>query len=316
MVDIEKEVKKEEAVVKKFIKKREFWMILSAVLLIVIIALLAFNSGMSSGKAGKTLLASLNDQVGGGVTLKNISAFGNLYLAVVNYQNQEIPVYITRDGKYLVMGVQKLGASDTGKTNPNTNTPTEVPKTDKPKVELYVWGYCPYGVAAQGPLAEVAGLLGSKADFEIVPYYDGHGPYETQQNKIQLCIQKNAKSLYWKYAAKFVTDVYPKCGSSRDITCDKDESIKVMNSVGINSATIMSCVSSQGDSLFEVAAAKAQENGVSGSPTLMINGVAVNAARNAEAYKTAVCNAFVNAPAECDTSLSSTSASTGSASCG
>jgi hypothetical protein len=219
-------------------------------------------------------------------------------------------VYVSKDGKYFVNAIVPL--EDVKKTTTSSPSSTTVPKTDRPIVELYIWGYCPYGVAAQEPLAQVAGLLKDSATFEAVPYYDGHGPFETQQNKIQLCIQEEAKALYWQYATGFVKDIYPKCGSSRDITCDKDESIKLMKSLGIDSTKVMSCVDSSGTSLFNQAASKAQSNGVTGSPTLVINGVKVNVARTAEAYKTAVCDAFTDSskPAECSTTLDSTSAAT------
>ena len=44
--------------------------------------------------------------------------------------------------------------------------------------------------------------------------------------------------------------------------------------------------------------------GVSGSPTLIINGTKINAARNPEGFKTAICNAFNEQPEECKTTLS------------
>lgn len=53
----------------------------------------------------------------------------------------------------------------------------------------------------------------------------------------------------------------------------------------------------------------AGQYGVSGSPTLIINGVLYNGARTADAYKQAICSAFNNAPAECSETLSATGAS-------
>ena len=46
--------------------------------------------------------------------------------------------------------------------------------------------------------------------------------------------------------------------------------------------------------------------GVTGSPTLIINGVDYSGARTSEAYKQAICSAFKTAPAECNQSLSTT----------
>ncbi|MFH1364935.1 MAG: hypothetical protein ABIH52_04780, partial [Candidatus Aenigmatarchaeota archaeon] len=53
---------------------------------------------------------------------------------------------------------------------------------------------------------------------------------------------------------------------------------------------------------------RAGELGVTGSPTLVINGVRANVARNAESFKTAVCGAFNDAPGDCSTELSSDAA--------
>ena len=60
---------------------------------------------------------------------------------------------ITKNGKILIAGQ----TFDTAEVLPMQETQT-VPKSDKPVVELFIWSYCPYGVQAQGPLAEVAKL--------------------------------------------------------------------------------------------------------------------------------------------------------------
>ena len=81
-----------------------------------------------------------------------------------------------------------------------------------------------------------------------------------------------------------------------------------MKTLGISSSKVMSCVEDEGDDLFATASSYAQQNGVTGSPTLLINGVKVNTARNAEAFKAAVCGAFNEAPEECSTTLDSSAA--------
>jgi protein-disulfide isomerase len=161
---------------------------------------------------------------------------------------------------------------------------------------------------AQDPFAEVAFLLKDKADFKAVMYHDGHGAYETQQNKIQACIQEVDNENYWDYAAGFVSDIYPKCGQSRDIECDETESITLMDSIGIDSSAIMSCVEEKGTTLIDADRAQARENGVTGSPTILINGVKANVARTAEAIKTAICSAYNEAPEECANTLDATAA--------
>mgnify|MGYP000725223468 CR=1 FL=1 len=230
---------------------------------------------------------------GGGVEYVSYEDKGNLYKITVAFEGRDISMFITKDAKYFVQRA----------------IPIEVPKSDKPKVELFIWSYCPSGVQAQGILADVVSLLEKNVDFEAALYYGGHGEYEIQQNKIQACIQEIAKDKYWEYASDFVKNIYPKCGSSRDIKCDKTESIKLMKSLGIDYSKVMSCVKDRGEDLLSEYSSRAKEYGVTGSPTLIINGVKANTARTAEAFKNAVCEAFNTPPSECSTSLNSSAAS-------
>ena len=241
------------------------------------------------------------------VNVTEIARQGNFYKITIALTaddfTQEVESYMSLDGQYFFPSGYDV-TEEIEIPEVTTSVPAEITKSDTPKVELFIWAYCPYGVQAQGPLAEVASLLEDSADFESVLYYDGHGDYETQQNKIQACIQELEPEKYWDYAATFVEDIYPNCGASGDIDCDKTESVKLMDSLGIDSDAVMDCVDSQGETLITTHSQRASDYGVTGSPTLVINGVIANVARTAEAYKQAVCSAFNDAPAECDEVLS------------
>jgi len=299
--------KKESA--KKFdFSKLNYWMVASVVLAVVLLTVVVVDSfsNISKNDAGK-LAVELAEISGLELSVLSVESMGDFYAVNYSIQGQAGVIHVSKDGKYIGQMTEFPKKSDvTGSAV--QDVPKDVPKTDKPKVELYVWSYCPYGVQMQGPVAQVAQLLKASADFEIVPYYDGHGAYETQQNKIQLCIQKLAKDKYWSYAAKFVSDVYPICSSKRTEDCDKTESVKVMKAVGIDSTAILSCVAKDGAALASAASAKAQQAGVQGSPTVTINGVIANVARSADAYKSAICAAFNNAPSACSSKLDSTAA--------
>jgi len=316
-MDEEKIEEKEEKKSKKFNditeKIRENpWMlatfvcgVLAVVLFVVILSGGVTGNAISSTDAGDKFLTYLEEQgvSSDDLAITGISSKSGLYEISFDYKDEPypIPYYLTGDGNFIGM-MDPITASFS-----NTNT-DEIPKSDKPKVELFIWSYCPYGVQAQAPFAEVASLLKDNADFSVVLYYDGHGEYETQQNKIQECIQKDYKDKYWDYAEKFVKDIYPKCGESRDAECDKTESIKLMKSLGIDSDAVMSCVDSQGDALLAESSARAKEVGVSGSPSLVINSVKANpSSRTANAFKDSVCLSFNNVPEICGTELDSTS---------
>lgn len=294
----------------------------AATLVLGVLALLLFvtNFGITGGTitggavsdadAGQIFLRAVQAQGAdiSAINITDISLESNMYKISFDYQGEAYPVdyYLTKDGKLL----GTLSPTQTSPTSDIDSTTQEIPKSDKPVVELFVWGYCPYGVQAQGPMVEVAKLLEDSADFKTVLYYDGHGAFETQQNQIQECIQKIAPEKYWDYAAGFVDDVYPVCSQSRDIACDKTESTKVMNSVGIDAKAVFACVDAQGEALIAAASSRASALGVSGSPSIVINGVKVNVARDAESMKAAVCSAFNNAPSECGEALSSTTGTT------
>lgn len=144
-------------------------------------------------------------------------------------------------------------------------------------------------------------------------YYAGHGDFEEQQNKIQACIQDlGYENEFWDYVETFASTIYNEC--SGDIDCDLKESTTLMNSLGINSGAVLTCVEKDGETLLAEHYAAAQELGVTGSPTLVINGVKASVSRTAEAYKQAVCSAYETTPTVCETELDST-ATTTSGSC-
>jgi hypothetical protein len=125
------------------------WIVSSIVLAILVIIMLVSSFGstgkvVSESKAAESLIGFLNEQTGGGVEFVSAEDAGLLYMVTVSYNGQNIPVYVTKDGKYYVQGVAELDAS----LDPVDETSVDVPKADKPVVELFVMSYCPYGTQA------------------------------------------------------------------------------------------------------------------------------------------------------------------------
>jgi hypothetical protein len=268
---------------------------------------------LSPQEAGEMMVNTLNEKVvqDGGITLLRVEEEQDFYIVITSYQGAEVPIYVSKNGEYWFQSAIKLEDIPDPAEQPETQPqPSGVPKSDKPVVDLFIWSYCPYGVSAQGPMSDVAKLFGDKAEFNAIMYHDGHGAYETQQNKIQACIQEIDKDNYWDYAGRFVAEVYPACASSRDVECDKTESVKLMNSLGIDSDAVMSCVDSEGAALIAGDRQYAGSLGVTGSPTIVINGVKVQSARTAEAFKSSICQAFNTPPEECGEQLSAAAAAT------
>src|SRR5680860_695813 len=62
-----------------------------------------------------------------------------------------------------------------------------VPKSDKPSVELYVFTYCPYGTQSEKGIIPAVKALGSKIDFKIKQIGAMHGDHEKIEAQRQLC---------------------------------------------------------------------------------------------------------------------------------
>jgi len=197
-----------------------------------------------------------------------------------------------------------------------TPEPTaDVSKQEVADAELYIWGYCPAGVSTLDTYAEAAAYLKDVANVRVVLFHDGHGAFETEQNKIQAAIQQLEPDKYWDYAKDFYEDVYPICSQIGTVECDLEESTKLMTKVGIDVNAVMTLVESDGDMLFAIDQQKAAALGIGASPTLVVNGVSYGSSfdRTAEGIKGVICSGFLEAPELCQDALSTAqTAATGS----
>jgi protein-disulfide isomerase len=195
----------------------------------------------------------------------------------------------------------------TGTTQPSQ----EIPKKDKPEVDLYIFSYCPAGTATLDAYAEVADLLKEYAIFKVKFFSDMHGNHEKQQNMIQECIQEEAPEKYWNYAKEYYEEIYQKCGNSRSVECDENASITLMERVNIDSEKIMNCVRERGEALYSNDKNAAIQFNLQYSPSLVVNNVSLgpNFDRSSEGIKSIVCSAFTTPPEKCSQSLSSSTSS-------
>lgn len=214
-------------------------------------------------------------------------------------------------------------ANGTANTTPPAAKPAPtVPKTDKPKVEVFVMSYCPYGFQMEKAVVPVMELLGAKADISIKwVSYAMHGQTEVQENTRQYCIQKEQADKYVKYLRCFVA-------STNTTACQQEAGIDTAKMDTCYAAAdkefgIMASFNNQSAWLsgkypkFNIDLAANQQYGVSGSPTLIINGVKASVkTRSPEAVKQAICNAYNTAPSECGTALSATAEAAGAGAIG
>lgn len=254
-------------------------------------------------------------QPGTNATIKSIVKESGMYKVLVDVGGQEIPAYISEDGKNFFPQVISMeeAASTADQEAPGANQ--EAPKTDKPSAELFVMSYCPYGLQAEKGILPVKDLLGSKIDFQLkFVDYAMHGDKEIDENLRQYCIQKNAPGKLSAYLECFTK---------------QDDASACLASAKIDSSSLTSCVG-QTDAQFQIKTKAADKNqwqtsyppfdvdkddnvryGVQGSPTLVINGTTVQAARDPQSLLTLICSAFTNQPDECQQKLSADTPSPG-----
>lgn len=272
--------------------------------LILLIPFLGITgNAVSDKKAGESLVSYLNTIADSNVTLVSVEEKSGMYLVTVEYKGQDIPLYVTKDGKSYTSNLIPLIEEEAPLP--------DVPKTDKPVVELYVFTYCPYGLQMEKAFYSVVDLFKDKADIKIRQIGAMHGEYEKIEAERQLCIGKNYPTRLWAYVNAFATDSnIGMCNG--DATCVAPLINSIYTRLGINANTINTCMTSEGEALYNAEVENAGKNGVSGSPTVLINGVSSSLSRSPDAIKAAICNAFSTAPTtECAKTLSADQASAG-----
>lgn len=307
------------------------WMISTIVLGIIALVLVVFimpnstltGNAISEKDASDKIMTYVNSIASSPVEFVSSKDLGNFYEVQVLYQNQTLPLYISKDGKYWTSVLQ---AMTTAQTQPATQT-KEVPKTAKPVAEAFVFSYCPYGLQFEKALLPVYKLLKNQADIKLVFIGAMHGPHEEAESLRQICIEKvYGRDKLFDYLDKFMGDT--KIGDCNDNqTCSAPLINTILAQLSIDKSKIESCMSTDASAIYEQDQARAQQLGVQGSPTFVVNGVQVSVGRSPSSVKDAICSAFSQIPAECSQTVSSevanpwfgysaSSSSGSSASCG
>jgi hypothetical protein len=264
------------------------------------------------------------------ISLTEINDMSGVYEVKFNIMGQDERVFVTKDAKLLFLQSFDMQPPE----------PQKFTKTEKPEVDLFVMAFCPFGNQAEEILIPVAELLGDKANIELryiiyndyatgypeycldpeKTYCSMHGIQEINQGIRELCVQKYQKDKLWDFVKAINTQ-----STSEDVD-SKWEAIA--QNMGIDVAKIKTCQQDEGIALLtqelnlthqeypvqdpaEHQGSESQK--VSGSPTLVINGMIFDGERSINGYKEAICSAFINPPAECEQELTeSVSSSDGS----
>jgi len=299
--------------------------IIGIVAFLIIFLLLNLNqpgqgSVVPPATCGEKVMKYVNDnlvQPGTSATLISINESRGLYALESRYQSQAITIYATKDCRLLFTNTIDINA--TLAKSPHAQPPK---KTARPVADLFVMAFCPYGTQAETVMRPVVDLLGPTADIRVryITTTNGttagdvislHGPAEAREDLRQLCILKATPARYWDYLKLFNDQCYPVWQNTSALdSCRKN----ITAALGIDLTKTESCATgSTGLSLLNADENDATTYGVTGSPTLIINGVEYAGSRTPEGYKEAICNSFDTPPAACNTTLSSSPASSGAA---
>jgi hypothetical protein len=169
--------------VPSFNVKKNFWKILSIILLIALVGNMYVNltgkavltltqSQTSANEIGKKVIDFINNnlvQPGTSASLVSVKDRGSYFEILTSYQGRQIPVYASKDGKILFL--QAIDMSQIQQTQRQTQTTTqqqtqEIPKKDRPTAELYIFSYCPFGASTLDSFAIVGKLLSNKANMK------------------------------------------------------------------------------------------------------------------------------------------------------
>ncbi|RLI90656.1 MAG: hypothetical protein DRO94_04825 [Candidatus Altiarchaeales archaeon] len=191
-----------------------------------------------------------------------------------------------------------------------------MPKLEKPRVELFVMAFCPYGIQMEKGILPVVNLLEDKIDFEVkFCSYAMHGKKELDEQLNQYCIQRDFKDKYIPYLTCFLKE---------------GDTNQCLTEIGINQEELNECIQ-QVDTkykvtekyndkstwlngrfpVFDVYKEDNDKYKVTGSPTLVINGVVARTRRDPASLLHAICLGFKDKPEECNENLSSVTPSPG-----
>jgi hypothetical protein len=252
------------------------------------------------------------DRVAGGLSasLINVSEEGNVYKIHLKVGDGEYDSYVTKDGKLLFPQGYNLEEESKKETKNETESPSQIPKSDKPNVKLFVMSYCPYGLQAEKMFLPVYDLLKNKTEMGVYfVNYIMHEKKEIDENLRQYCIQKEEKEKYSSYLNCFVKEGnFEKCLSEAKINTSKLQNCIFETDRDFNITALYRNKDTWLNGRypkFPIYDNLNEKYGVRGSPTIVINDQIVNISpRSSEKFKEIICQAFNSPPEECSQTLS------------
>ncbi len=309
---------------KRLAQSKTMTKVVLPIILVIILAIIGFATlkkpsvkNLSSEEAKTTAETFINEFLmsgGNKATVKEITEEYGMYKLQIDIVSDVVESYITKDGKLFfpqALNIAEMSGQQANST-PAASTavaPADLPKTDKPVVELFVMSHCPYGTQIEKGILPVVELLGKKMDFQLkFVDYAMHGETELKEQMNQYCINETQSDKYYSYLKCFlVAGDTASCLKSTGINQSKvDSCVKTTDTKYKITENFKNKVGYQGSYPgFDIYKDDNTKYGVGGSPTLVINGKTVQSGRDPQTLLTTICAAFNNQPEECKTALSS-----------
>ena len=321
---MKKIIEKFSSIDKKLMKDITVGLVAVLIIFLVIFGARYLKTNILSTEVATTKVISfinttlLNGQAA--AKLEQISEENGLYKVKINVNGKSVDSYMTKDGSLFFPTAYKMSTSSDVASQDKTNgkpAATEVVKNDKPKVELFVMSYCPFGTQIEKGILPAVQALNDKIDFSLkFVDYAMHGQKELDENLRQYCIDKTQPTKLFPYLTCFLKS---------------DNSTSCLGTTGVNQGSMNACVKSTDTQFkvteqftgkqnwhgnfppFDVNGGDNTKYGVQGSPTLVINGSEVQAgARDSASLLKTICSAFTKQPEICNSAkLSSASPASG-----
>ncbi|MBT3582995.1 thioredoxin domain-containing protein [Candidatus Woesearchaeota archaeon] len=266
------------------------WIISTIILAIIGIILLIVQatSGVSANTAAQNLVDYAAAQ-GAQLEVVDVKEVSGMYEVTVTIEGQEGLFYVTKDGKSYSSMLLPMETSETP-SQPTQPAPTEVPKSDKPEVELYVMTHCPYGTQAEKGFLPAIAELGDSIDAKIkFTHFFLHEPEYTETPN-QICLREEQNDKFVPYLTCFLED---------------GDADRCLSEVKADMTKLNDCKENSYDAYYAADSALSEGYSVRGSPTLIINGAQVSTGRSPAAILATICAAFNDEPSACSASLDS-----------
>lgn len=328
-LNMTKEEKKD--IIKK-IKRRHGWKLLTLALFLLLLASI-FTSGFAAffrstpvgaDKAANDAVEFINENLLAGratAKLESIKEEENLYIMKMNIGGQQFESYITKDGKYLFpQGIdltEEIEApTETGTTGQAVADCSNIQKTKKPAVNLFVMSHCPFGTQIEKGMLPVLKVLKDKIDFNLrFVYYAMHGETEVKEQLNQYCIQKEQNDKLIPYLECFLkegkgsaclTEVKIDANKLKACTDAADKQFGITENLNDNSKWL-----SGRFPLFNTDKVLNEKYDIGGSPALVVNDQELSSGRDSASLLSTICCAFDVEPTECEEALSTAAPSPG-----